>query len=347
MEVVEFAGYTEREKAEIAKKYLIPRQLEDSGLADKGITFTDDAIMEIVSRYTRESGVRQLERQVGAVARKLARRIATGEAVDHTITPDDVRELLGRPKVHPEHAGQVNEVGVATGMYYTPAGGDIMFVEAAIRRLYGVAPADATIQVGGWGNVSLILTGQLGDVMKESARAALTFAATHASTLQIPRDRLGSIEVHVHVPAGAIPKDGPSAGVAMATAIVSAMSGRPVRKDVAMTGEITLRGRVLPIGGVKEKVLGAARAGITQVILPAAERGRPRRHPRRGPRRPEIPLRRHARRGLRHRAAAGGEARGHAEDRDGRGRGARRVGRSSRRAVTAARRDPGGLKRAL
>jgi ATP-dependent Lon protease len=269
MEVVEFAGYTEREKAEIAKKYLIPRQLEESGLADKGITFTDDAIMEIVSRYTRESGVRQLERQVGAVARKLARRIATGEAVDHTITPDDVRELLGRPKVHPEHAGQVNEVGVATGMYYTPAGGDIMFVEAAIRRLYGVAPADSTIQVGGWGNVSLILTGQLGDVMKESARAALTFAATHASTLQIPRDRLGSIEVHVHVPAGAIPKDGPSAGVAMATAIVSAMSGRPVRKDVAMTGEITLRGRVLPIGGLKEKVLGAARAGITQVILPA------------------------------------------------------------------------------
>jgi ATP-dependent Lon protease len=157
---------------------------------------------------------------------------------------------------------------VATGMYYTPAGGDIMFVEAALRRLYGLAPSDATVQVGGWGNVSLILTGQLGDVMKESARAALTFAATHAGTLRIPEDRLGSIEVHVHVPAGAIPKDGPSAGVAMATAIVSAMSGRPVRRDVAMTGEITLRGRVLPIGGVKEKVLGAHRAGIAHIILP-------------------------------------------------------------------------------
>jgi ATP-dependent Lon protease len=153
-------------------------------------------------------------------------------------------------------------------MYYTPAGGDIMFVEAAIRRLYGVAPTDPAVQVGGLGNVSLILTGQLGDVMKESARAALTYAATHAQALQIPQDRLGSIEVHVHVPAGAIPKDGPSAGVALATAIVSAMSGRAVRRDIAMTGEITLRGRVLPIGGVKEKVLGAHRAGIEQIILP-------------------------------------------------------------------------------
>jgi ATP-dependent Lon protease len=269
MEVVDFAGYTEREKAEIAKAYLIPRQLEESGLADKGITFTDDAVMAIVSRYTRESGVRQLERQVGAVARKLARRIATGEKADRTVTPVAVRELLGRPKVHPERAGQSDEVGVATGMYYTPVGGDIMFVESAIRRLYGPPAADSTTQqVAGWGNVSLILTGQLGDVMKESARAALTYAATHAQGLQIPQDRLGSIEVHVHVPAGAIPKDGPSAGVAMATAIVSAMSGRPVRGDVAMTGETTLRGHVLPIGGVKEKVLGAHRAGIKHIVLP-------------------------------------------------------------------------------
>jgi ATP-dependent Lon protease len=152
-------------------------------------------------------------------------------------------------------------------MYYTPAGGDIMFVEAAIRRMYGNAPADS-VQVSGLGTVSLILTGQLGDVMKESARAALTYAATHAPTLHIPEERLGSIEVHVHVPAGAIPKDGPSAGVTMATALVSALSGRPVRRDVAMTGEITLRGRVLPIGGVKEKVLGAHRAGSTTIILP-------------------------------------------------------------------------------
>ncbi|HUF26368.1 MAG TPA: endopeptidase La [Gemmatimonadaceae bacterium] len=273
MEVVEFAGYTEREKAEIAKKYLIPRQLDEAGLAGKNVEFTEDGVMVIVSQYTRESGVRQLERQIGAVARKVARRLASGEATELTITPDMVRELLGRPKVHPERAGEHNEVGVATGMYYTPAGGDIMFVEAAIRRMYGLQPGDNAVQVSGWGNVSLILTGQLGDVMKESARAALTYAATHASTLQIPEDRLGSIEVHIHVPAGAIPKDGPSAGVTMSTALVSAMSGRPVRRDVAMTGEVTLRGRVLPIGGVKEKVLGAHRAGSTTIILPKENEG--------------------------------------------------------------------------
>ncbi len=274
MEVVEFAGYTEREKAEIAKKYLIPRQLEESGLGDKEVKFTDDAVTAIISKYTREAGVRQLERQVGAVARKVARRIAGGDGKvieDGQIDADEVRQLLGRPRVHPEHAAEENEVGVATGMYYTPAGGDIMFVEAAIRRLYAYGQRstdDEKTQVSGWGNVSLILTGQLGDVMKESARAAMTYAATHASTLQIPEDRLGSIEVHIHVPQGAIPKDGPSAGVTMAPALVSAMSGRPVRKDVAMTGEITLRGRVLPIGGVKEKVLGAHRAGITTILLP-------------------------------------------------------------------------------
>src|SRR5215469_645180 len=271
MEVVDFAGYTEREKAEIAKKYLIPRQLEEAGLADRKITLTDDAVMSIVSQYTRESGVRQLERQVGAVARKVARKLAAGESTTLEITEADVRELLGRPKVHPERANEQNEVGVATGMYYTPMGGDIMFVEAAIRRLdAGRVSADGETQVSGAGNVSLILTGQLGDVMKESARAALTYAATHASRLEIPEDRLGSLEVHVHVPAGAIPKDGPSAGVTMATALVSAMSGRPVRKDVAMTGEITLRGRVLPIGGLKEKVLGAHRAGIGVIVLPKA-----------------------------------------------------------------------------
>ncbi len=274
MEVVEFAGYTEREKAEIGKKYLIPRQLEESGLGDKNVSFTDDAVAAIISKYTREAGVRQLERQIGAVARKVARRIAAGDSKmldDGKIDADEVRELLGRPRVHPERAAEENEVGVATGMYYTPAGGDIMFVEAAIRRLFGYGQRssdDEKTQVSGWGNVSLILTGQLGDVMKESARAALTYAATHASNLRISEDRLGSIEVHIHVPQGAIPKDGPSAGTTMSTALVSAMSGRPVRKDVAMTGEITLRGRVLPIGGVKEKVLGAHRAGISTIILP-------------------------------------------------------------------------------
>ena len=274
MEVVEFAGYTEKEKAEIAKKYLIPRQIEESGLAGKNVALSDDAVSAIISKYTREAGVRQLERQVGAVARKVARKIAAGETTmiaDGKIDADEVRALLGRPRVHPERAAEENEVGVATGMYYTPAGGDIMFVEASIRRMFGAGQRstdEERTQVSGWGNVSLILTGQLGDVMKESARAAMTYAATHASKLQIPEDRLGSIEVHIHVPAGAIPKDGPSAGVTMATALVSAMSGRAVRKDVAMTGEITLRGRVLPIGGVKEKVLGAHRAGISTIILP-------------------------------------------------------------------------------
>jgi ATP-dependent Lon protease len=272
MEVVDFAGYTEKEKAEIAKKYLIPRQLEESGLGDKGIHFTDDAVMSVVSNYTRESGVRQLERQLGAVARKVARKIAmgvTGELVDEEITADEVRELLGRPKVHPERAQQENEVGIATGMYYTPMGGDIMFVEASIRRYYGNRATDNETS-GPGGVVSLILTGQLGDVMKESARAAFTYATNNASNLGIPKDRLGAIEAHIHVPAGAIPKDGPSAGLAIATALVSEMSDRAVRRDVAMTGEITLRGRALPIGGLKEKVLGAHRAGIKHIILPKA-----------------------------------------------------------------------------
>ena len=274
MEMVEFSGYTEREKAEIAKKYLIPRQLEENGLDDKGITFTDDAVASVVANYTRESGVRQLERQVGAVCRKVARRVATGNdgiVSDRRIDADEVRELLGRPKVHPERAAEQNEVGIATGMYYTPVGGDIMFVEASIRR----REAPASTEDGETASrmmpapMSLILTGQLGDVMKESARAALTYATNNATALGIPPHRLdGAMEAHIHVPAGAIPKDGPSAGIAIATALVSEMSGRPVRRDVAMTGEITLRGRVLPIGGLKEKVLGAHRAGIKNIIIP-------------------------------------------------------------------------------
>ncbi|MFL5594294.1 MAG: endopeptidase La [Gemmatimonadaceae bacterium] len=270
MEVVEFAGYTEKEKAEIAKKYLLPRQLEESGLSGKNIAFTEDAIMSVVSNYTRESGVRQLERQIGAVARKVARKIASSEEVVHSVDAEAVRELLGRPRVHPEHALPESEVGIATGMYYTPMGGDIMFVEASIRRYYGTRENDAQNQVGPGGAVSLILTGQLGDVMKESARAAFTYATNNAADLGIPRDRLGAVEAHIHVPAGSIPKDGPSAGIAIATALVSEMSGRPVRQDVAMTGEITLRGRVLPIGGLKEKVLGAHRAGIKTIIIPKA-----------------------------------------------------------------------------
>ena len=269
MEVVEFAGYTEREKAEIAKKYLIPRQLEENGLGGKEVKFEDDAIASLVTKYTRESGVRQLEREIGKVARKVARRIATEQGenpiADGVISAAEVRELLGRPKVHPEKAIAAHEVGTATGMYYTPMGGDIMFVEASVRPLTSPSSTDGN---GGGAPVALILTGQLGDVMKESARAAFTYVTKNAERLGIPRSRLGTVETHIHVPAGAIPKDGPSAGVAISTALASEMSGRPVRKDIAMTGEITLRGRVLPIGGVKEKVLGALRAGITDVILP-------------------------------------------------------------------------------
>jgi ATP-dependent Lon protease len=252
MEFVSFAGYTELEKKEIAKRYLLPRQREESGLSDEQITLEDEALDKVISEYTREAGVRQLERELGKVARKAARRIASGEVASVTIDVDDVKPLLGHPKVHPERAALKDTVGTATGMFYTPMGGDIMFVEASVSK----------------GKDNLILTGQLGDVMKESARAALTYAKTHASSLGIAEDRLSEMELHVHVPAGAIPKDGPSAGVTMATALVSAMAKRPVRNDVAMTGEITLTGRVLPIGGLKEKVLGAYRAGIREVILP-------------------------------------------------------------------------------
>jgi ATP-dependent Lon protease len=251
MEVVEFSGYTEREKQAIARQYLAPRALADNGLDGERLTLTDAAIREVVTGYTREAGVRQLERELGRLARKVARRVAAGEVERVDIDAPDVRPLLGRPRVHPEKAGRADQVGIATGMYYTPAGGDIMFVEAAPMR----------------GKGDLILTGQLGDVMKESARAAWTYARAHADALMID-DRVFERDVHVHVPAGAIPKDGPSAGIAMATAIVSALSDRPARHDVAMTGEISLSGRVLPIGGLKEKVLGAIRAGITHIVIP-------------------------------------------------------------------------------
>src|SRR3954467_415160 len=251
MEIVEFAGYTEREKQEIARKYLIPRQFTENGVSPDQLTISDDALSEVITSYTRESGVRQLEREIGRLARKVARKIASREVERITIDRDMVDDLLGRPKVHPEKKARHDEVGVATGMYYTPTGGDIMFVEASTMR----------------GKGELVLTGQLGDVMKESARAAWTYARSHAAALQIS-DEMFDRDIHIHVPAGAIPKDGPSAGVTMASAVVSALSGRSVRHDIAMTGEITLLGRVLPIGGVKEKVLGAVRAGITRIILP-------------------------------------------------------------------------------
>jgi ATP-dependent Lon protease len=253
METVNFAGYTEEEKLQIAKSYLMPRQLEENGLERAQLTIEDSAILEVVASYTRESGVRQLERELGKLARKVARRVAAGEVASLAVRPEDIRALLGRPRVHPEKMAREDQIGIATGMYYTPAGGDIMFVEASLMR----------------GKGELILTGQLGEVMKESARAAWSFARSHATWLGIEETAFER-DVHVHVPAGAIPKEGPSAGVAIAAALVSALSKRPVRNDVAMTGEITLSGRVLPIGGLKEKILGAVRAGITTVVIPKA-----------------------------------------------------------------------------
>jgi ATP-dependent Lon protease len=252
MERVDFAGYTEAEKLEIAKRYLLPRQRKENGLKEEELTMSDEAVLTVVQNYTREAGVRQLEREVGKFARKVARRIAAGKTDKLHAAPDDVRDLLGRPRVHPERMAEVDTLGVATGMFYTPMGGDIMFVEASVMP----------------GEGGLVLTGQLGDVMKESGRAALSYAKAHWHSLGIPEESLKGREVHIHVPAGAVPKDGPSAGITMATALVSALSGRKVRKDIAMTGELTLTGRVLPIGGVKEKVLGAVRAGIREIILP-------------------------------------------------------------------------------
>ncbi|HEX9894949.1 MAG TPA: endopeptidase La, partial [Gemmatimonadales bacterium] len=251
MEVVEFTGYTEREKLEIAKKYLVPRQFTENGLSIEQLGLTDEAITEIIEGYTRESGVRQLERELGKLCRKVARKLAAKEVERVAVDKAMVDDLLGRPKIHPEQKLLEDEVGVATAMYYTPVGGDIMFIEASTMK----------------GKGELVLTGQLGEVMKESARAALTYAKAHAAALRIPEDMFDR-EVHIHVPAGAVPKEGPSAGVTMATALISALSGRPVRHDIALTGEITLRGRVLPIGGLKEKILGAVRAGITRIVIP-------------------------------------------------------------------------------
>ena len=253
MERVDFAGYTEREKLEIAKRYLLPRQQKENGLRDEEIKVSDEAILSVVQSYTRESGVRQLERELGKLARKVARRVASGEVERVGVDGEVVRELLGRPRVHPERMSPVDTVGVATGMFYSPMGGDIMFVEASVMP----------------GEGGLVLTGQLGDVMKESGRGALTYAKSNWNLLEINQEAITDKEVHIHVPAGAVPKDGPSAGITMATSLVSALSNRKVRRDVAMTGELTLTGRVLPIGGLKEKVLGALRAGIKEIIMPA------------------------------------------------------------------------------
>ena len=253
MEKVDFRGYTEQEKVEIARRYLLPRQTRESGLEEGEFEIAEDALLTVIQKYTHEAGVRQLERELGKLARKAARKIASAETETLDVAAEGVAELLGRPRVHPERRATEDAVGVATGMFYTPMGGDIMFVEASVMR----------------GDGKLELTGQLGDVMKESARAALSYAKSNDRVLGIDNSRpLDKRDLHIHVPAGAVPKDGPSAGITMATAMISALSGRKVRSDLAMTGELTLTGRVLPIGGVKEKVMGAVRAGIFEVILP-------------------------------------------------------------------------------
>ncbi len=252
MEKVDFSGYTEAEKLEIAKRYLLPRQLKENGLREGEMSVGDEALLALIQEYTREAGVRQIERQLGKLARKVARKVAADEVEQLDVDRAVIRDLIGRPRVHPERMAPVDAVGVATGMFYTPMGGDIMFVEASVMT----------------GEGALVLTGQLGDVMKESGRAALSFARSNYTSLGIPEGALKGRDVHIHVPAGAVPKDGPSAGITMATALVSALSGRKIRRDVAMTGELTLTGRVLPIGGVKEKLLGAVRAGIDEIIMP-------------------------------------------------------------------------------
>ncbi|MCK4342492.1 MAG: endopeptidase La [Phycisphaerae bacterium] len=253
MEVIELSGYTNAEKLEIAKRYLVQRQLEENGLGNRKIKFSDDALRAVIESYTREAGVRNLERSIGTVLRGVAAKVARDEKIRRTIKLDDLEEYLGQPKFELEHALRQPIPGVVTGLAYTPVGGDIIFIEAA--------------QMPGSG--AFTLTGQIGDVMRESAQAALSLLRSRARDWKIPLSSIKKIDLHIHVPAGGIPKDGPSAGVAMLTALVSLLSGQAADPHVAMTGEITLRGRVLPIGGVKAKVLAAHRAGIKTVVLPA------------------------------------------------------------------------------
>jgi len=256
MEIIELTGYTEEEKVEIGRRYLVRRQLEANGLKPEQVTVTDEALRRIARDYTREAGCRNLEREIGAVLRNVAVRIAEGKAESARIDAPEVREILGAPRFENEVAMRVSVPGVATGLAWTPVGGDILFIEAT--------------RIPGKG--ALILTGQLGDVMKESAQAAMSLVKSQSEALGLDPALFEKSDIHVHVPAGAIPKDGPSAGVAMYTALVSLLTGRTVRSDVAMTGEISLRGLVLPVGGIKEKTVAAHRAGIRTVLLPARNR---------------------------------------------------------------------------
>ncbi|HEX5647715.1 MAG TPA: S16 family serine protease, partial [Nitrospira sp.] len=252
MEVIEIPGYTEEEKLGIAQKYLIPRQLEEHGITNKHVRIAEPAIRKIIAHYTREAGVRNLEREIANVMRKVAKKVAEGKGQGFPVDAANLQKYLGVPKYVPEAELEKDEVGVATGLAWTEAGGDVLHIEATVMK----------------GKGQLTLTGHLGDVMKESAQAALSYVRSREKTLRINPDMFSKQDLHIHVPAGAIPKDGPSAGITMATAIASALSGIPARRDLAMTGEITLRGRVLPIGGLKEKILAAKRAKLTTVILP-------------------------------------------------------------------------------
>jgi len=256
MEIIPLDGYTEFEKVEIAKGYLVPRQIKSNGLQPEEIIFTDEGLHKIVQDYTREAGVRTLEREIGKIARKVATKVATRAITTEnpvTIEPETVREYLGKPRFHFEAAMRTAKAGVATGLAVTSVGGDVLFVEAS--RMSG-------------GSERLTLTGQLGDVMKESAQIALSYVRAHCEELGIPPEKFSKHDIHLHVPAGAIPKDGPSAGVTMVTALVSLLTGRPVKAEVGMTGEISLQGQVLPIGGLKQKALAAHRAGLKTVIFP-------------------------------------------------------------------------------
>jgi len=256
MEVIRLAGYSSEEKLHIARSFIIPRELEENGLAKTPPAFTEEALTRIIREYTREAGVRNLQRTIGQVLRKVAKEITQGKPLRKEITPEIVSKLLGPRKFHNEVAAEHDRVGVVTGLAWTETGGDILFVEATAMP----------------GKPELILTGSLGDVMKESARAALSYVQAHAGQFNIPHGAFEGRQIHIHVPSGAIPKDGPSAGVTIVTALVSLLTGKPARRNVAMTGEITLTGRVLAIGGLKEKVLAAHRAGVKTVLAPARNR---------------------------------------------------------------------------
>jgi len=253
LEIIDISGYTEEEKLHIAKRYLIPRQYQEHGIDGKRLLITDEAILKIIDEYTREAGLRNLEREIARVCRKVAREVAEGKRGQTRATATVLQRYLGAPKFLPDPEQETDEVGVATGLAWTQAGGDIIYIECSILR--------------GKGNLSL--TGHLGEVMKESAQAALSYARSRAADLGIKDDVFTKCDIHIHVPAGAIPKDGPSAGITMATALLSALTKVPVKRDVAMTGEVTLRGKVLPVGGIKEKVLAARRMGIHTVLIPA------------------------------------------------------------------------------